>query len=62
MSVLGLVRDTDVPVLPIKDYMKWKWDLIFSVLQVHTYHNSIQLQFLLYSVVLVCDPADLDTL
>ena len=33
-SVLALVRDTDVPVVPTKEYMKWKWDLIFSVLQV----------------------------
>ena len=33
-SVLALVRDTDVPTVPTKEFMKWKWDLIFSVLQV----------------------------
>ncbi|CAI8054557.1 Rapamycin-insensitive companion of mTOR [Geodia barretti] len=37
-SVLALVRDTDVPVVPTKEYMKWKWNLIFSVLQ----HPSIR--------------------
>ena len=35
-SVLALVRDTDVPAVPTKEYMKWKWSLIFSVLQVNS--------------------------
>ena len=34
VTVLALVRDTDVPTAPTKEFMKWKWDLISSVLQV----------------------------